>query len=225
MDTFEIGIKGDMLDRRLRLNLAGFLTKYRDMQLASIYFTEDAAGTVVQGNSIINAAKAEIKGFELEAMALSMQGLTLRGSLGYLDAKYKEFDFWDANTFDGSDAQLRDLTGFRLQNAPKWSATAGATYEFALGNGLMAADLLYSYVSAKFFTAINNPPRARIQPTHLVHANLEWTPDNDRWSIGIWARNLFDERYMASVFDVPGLEGLGSHMPPREYGVTFKTRW
>ena len=103
VDTFEVGIKTDLFDRRLRLNLAGFYTNYRDIQVAQIYFTSrSGAELLVQGNTIINAAKAEIKGFEAEATALPVDGLTLTGSLAYLDAKYKKFDYFDANTAGGN---------------------------------------------------------------------------------------------------------------------------
>ncbi len=79
VDTYETGIKTDLLDRRLRVNLSGFYTNYRDMQIATIYFTTDAQGNYVHGNSIVNAGKSPIKGFELEATAVSIDGLTLNG--------------------------------------------------------------------------------------------------------------------------------------------------
>ncbi|WP_231638985.1 TonB-dependent receptor [Sphingomonas profundi] len=225
VDTFEAGIKTDLLDRHLRLNLAGFYTNYRDIQIATIYFTTDAAGTFVQGNRIINAAKAEIKGFEFEATALPFEGLTLNGSLAYLDAKYKKFDFFDSNTAGGNMAQTRSLKGFALQNAPKWSATAGFTYEADVGPGKAAFHLAYSYVSSKFLTAVNDTPRSKIQPTHLVDGNIDWTPTDSFWSIGVWGRNLLDNRYIASVFDAPGTLGLVNYAPPREYGVTAKVHF
>jgi iron complex outermembrane receptor protein len=63
VDTFEVGLKADFLDRHLRVNLAAFTTNYRDMQVAQIYFDPK---TNVQGNRILNAAASRIKGFELE---------------------------------------------------------------------------------------------------------------------------------------------------------------
>lgn len=219
VDTFEAGLKADLFDRRVRLNISGFYTNYRNMQIASIYFTEDAQGTIVQGNSILNAAKAEIKGVEVEGTVLVADGLTLNGSLAYLDTKYKSFDY-----FDNAIGAFRDLSGYELQNAPKWSATAGARYEFMVAGAEVTANVSYSYVSSKFLTAISNTPRSEIQPTHLVDANVD-VDLNDHWTIEVWARNLLDNRYMASLYDAPGIEGLAAYAPPRMYGVTVKTKW
>ncbi|MGK2287207.1 TonB-dependent receptor [Pedomonas sp. V897] len=222
VDTFEAGVKADLLDRRLRVNLAGFYTSYRNMQIAQIYFTEDGSGTTVQGNSILNAGKAEIKGFELEMQALPAEGLTLDGSLAYLDATYDRFLY---NQVAGTTVTRVDMAGERLQNAPKWQATLGATYTAQVGPGEARARVLYTYTAAKYLTAINNARRAEVQPTHIVNANLDWTPDSEAWSIGVWATNLFDNRYIQSVYDAPGVFGLVNYAPPREYGVSFKVKW
>lgn len=215
VDTIEGGIKADLLDHHLRTNLAVFYTSYRDMQLAQIYFVGTGAN-LTQGNTILNAASSTIKGFELDVTAAPTRGLTLTGSLAYLDAKYKNFPFLQPS------GAILDLAGQRLQNAPKWSATAGATYEFPVfgGNGRINAQ--YSYVSEKLETSIVNTARATIQPTHLVNGNLDWSPAGDHFTIGLWARNLFNKHYLASVFDAPGTLGLVNYASPREFGVSAK---
>ncbi|WP_380876643.1 TonB-dependent receptor [Sphingomonas sp. DBB INV C78] len=218
VDTFEVGAKADFLDRRLRTNLAVFYTNYRDMQLAQIYFVGSGA-SLVQGNTILNAASSRIKGFELDVTALPVDGLTLTGSVAYLDAKYKNFPY------SQPDGSTLDLDGERLQNAPKWAAAAGATYEFDVGQGSVRANVLYSYTSEKLLTSIVDTPRARVQPTHLVNANLDWMPTGETFTVGLWARNLLDNRYIASVFDSPGTLGLTNYAPPREYGASVKVEF
>ena len=213
VDTFEVGVKADLLDRRLRINLAAFYTNYRDMQVAQIYF--DSA-TNVQGNRILNAAKAEIKGFELEVQAVPVDGLTLRGSLGYLDTKYKEFLYFDPVT-----ATIFDLKGAALQNAPKWAATAGINYAIDLSGGSkIVADVSYQYTSKKYYTAILNTPRSEIQPTHYVDALLTWRAPGDRFQIGLWGKNLLDKRYISTSYDSPGYAAIVGYAPPRQYGAS-----
>ncbi|MBB3981061.1 iron complex outermembrane receptor protein [Sphingobium fontiphilum] len=213
VDTFEVGLKADLLDRRLRVNLAAFYTNYRDMQVAQIYF--DSA-TNVQGNRILNAAKAEIKGVELEVQAMPTDGLTLRGSVGYLDTKYKEFLY-----FDPVSAVVYDLKGEALQNAPKWAGTLGANYSLELAGGSkIVADLSYQYTSKKFYTAILNTPRSEIQPTHYVDALLTWHAADDNIQVGLWAKNLFDKRYISTSYDSPGYAALVGYAPPRQFGVS-----
>ncbi|WP_062345174.1 TonB-dependent receptor [Novosphingobium sp. CCH12-A3] len=213
VDTFEVGLKADFLDRRLRTNFAAFYTNYRDMQVAQIYF--DPA-TNVQGNRILNAAKSEIKGFELEVQAIPVEGLTLRGSLAYLDTKYKSFLYYDPVA-----AKFIDLKGFALQNAPKWASTLGAnfTHEFAGGSSVMA-DVSWMYTGQKFYTAVVNTPRSSIQPTYYVDALLTYYGPDKRYSIGLWGKNLFDKRYISTVYDSPGYMGLVGYAPPRQFGVT-----
>ncbi len=213
VDTFEVGLKTDLLDRRLRVNLSGFYTNYRDMQVAQIYF--DPA-TSVQGNRILNAGKAEIKGFELEVQAMPVDGLTLRGALGYLDTKYKEFLY-----FDPVSAVIYDLKGKALQNAPKWASTLGFNYALELNGGSkIILDASYQYTSAKYYTAVLNTPRSQVQPTHYVDALLTWQSADRNLQIGLWGKNLFDKRYISTSYDSPGYMAIVGYAPPRQYGVS-----
>ncbi|MFA7434574.1 MAG: hypothetical protein WCZ72_12805, partial [Gemmobacter sp.] len=59
----------------------------------------------------------------------------------------------------------------------------------------------------------------------LVNATVSWTPDDDRWSIGLYGRNLTDKTYYGQVLYEPGIVAFASVADPREYGVDFKYRW
>ena len=213
VDTFEVGLKADFLDRHLRLNLAAFTTNYRDMQVAQIYFDPT---TNVQGNRILNAAASRIKGFEMEVQAIPVEGFTLRGSLAYLDAKYKDFLY-----FDPVSKNFTQLQGYDLQNAPRWSATLGANYTYRLGGGArIVADASWLYTAKKFYTAVTDTPRSTVQPTYYLDALLTYYGPDDRYSIGLWGKNLLDKRYISTVYDSPGYMGIVGFAPPRQFGVT-----
>src|SRR3546814_12833853 len=66
VDTFEVGVKADLFNRRVRANLTAFYTDYRDMQLSQIYFINNPDTGSTVGSTIINAASSEIKGIEAE---------------------------------------------------------------------------------------------------------------------------------------------------------------
>jgi len=218
VDTFEAGVKMDWLDRRLRTNFAAFYTNYRNMQVAQIYFDPD---TNVQGNRILNAGKSEIKGFELEVTAMPVSGLTLTGSLAYLDAKYKQFDY-----FDPVSLLIYDMKGKRLQNAPKWSGSLGANYNMDFGDGSGAVfDINWHYTAKKYYTAVLDTARSEIQPTYLVDTSLSFHPAGNRFEITLWGKNIFDKRYLASVYDSPGYMGIASYGAPREYGISGKVNF
>lgn len=213
VDTFEVGLKADLLDRRLRTNLSMFFTSYRDMQVAQIYF--DSA-TNVQGNRILNAAKSEIKGMELEVQAVPVDGLTLRGSLAYLDTKYKEFLYYDPVS-----ATFTQLRGEALQNAPKWAWTLGANYVVRMANdSKVVADLGWSYTAKKYYTAILNTPRSTVQPTYYLDGLLTYHAPGDKFQVGLWGKNLLDKRYISTVYDSPGYMGLVGYAPPRQFGAS-----
>lgn len=223
VDTFEAGFKADWFDHHLRTNLSAFYTVYKDMQLAQIYFAPNEAGVLVNGNTILNAAKAHIKGIEFEVELAPVEGLKLNSAVTYLDATYKEFDYTDIDT--SGNKVVRNLSGYTLQNAPKWAGTAGATYTFALGSGKTTASLIYTYTGKKFNYSLLDTARSTVQATNYFNGNLDWSPDSDRWTIGLWGRNIFDKRYIASVYDAPGVFGLVSYASPREVGATFKYHW
>jgi iron complex outermembrane receptor protein len=224
VDTFEAGIKADMFDRHVRVNLTGFYTNYRDIQLAQIYFLNTTPPT--QGNTILNAASAHIKGFELETTVMPFDGLTLNGSLGYLDAKFADFPFIDPFSISPANPTgiATNFKGHRLQNAPKYTAVLGASYEIPLGENKLQLNATYKYTSSKYLTAIDNANRSWIQPTHLVDANAEFFYQ-DRFSISLWGKNIFDKRYIQSVYDNFGYGALVSYQNPREYGVTLKANF
>lgn len=218
VDTFEVGVKADMLDRRLRANLAAFYTNYRDMQVAQIYF--DSA-TNVQGNRILNAAKSHIKGIELELTAVPVDGLTLTGSVGYLDAKYKEFLY-----FDPVSATNTQLKGYALQNAPKWSTNLGLNYVLSMADGAeIVFDASWRYQSKKYYTAILDTPRSEVQPTYLTDASVTFRPSGKNFELTLWGKNLFDKRHISSVYDSPGYMGLVAYAPPREWGASAKYKF
>ncbi len=213
VDTIEVGVKADFANGMVRTNLAAFYTDYRDMQLAQIYF--DPA-TNVQGNRILNAAKSEIKGIEFETTVMPADGFTLRGTIAYLDAAYKEFIYGDPVS-----GAFFDLEGFPLQNAPEWQATLGANYEHVLNDGArIVADVSWMYTDEKYYTAILDTPRSLVQSMNLVDGLLTYYSADDRWSVGLWAKNLFDKRYINTSYDSPGYMAIVGYAPPRQFGAS-----
>lgn len=216
VDTFEIGAKMDLLDKRLRLNAGAFYNLYKDMQIVqNLTFPSGANSAAIR-----NAGSAKSKGFELEVTALPFDGLTLSGSLAYLDAYYTDF-ILNPSAPPASQVNFR---GQPLMNAPKWNASAGFSWKAPVAGGQITATGQYNYTSSKF-AAFANLPTDRIGPVDLVNGSLSWSPASDDWSIGIWGRNLFKEEYYGQKLTLPGVGILASLGTPREFGVDFKYHW
>jgi iron complex outermembrane recepter protein len=79
----------------------------------------------------------------------------------------------------------------------------------------------YTFSSEKLLTSIKDVPRARIQPQNLLNANFD-LKISEMVTVGLWGTNLFDKRYINSVFDAPGTLGLVNYAPPRQFGVSAK---
>src|SRR5690606_30759964 len=77
--SYELGLKTQLFDRTLQLNLAGFFTDYEGIQITK----QDGASPVFD-----NAGDGEILGFEAEALWPPTDNLSIDGSLGWLDAEY-----------------------------------------------------------------------------------------------------------------------------------------
>lgn len=216
VDTFEAGLKADLLDRRLRVNLAAFLNKYRDMQVVQNITYPSGANSA----SIANAGRAETKGFELELTAAPAQGLTLTGSLAYLDARYEEYD---TRVLDPGTGNLVPVSyaGNRLMNSPEWSASLGFNWTQPVGSGTLTATGQYSYTSSKY-TSYTNLPVELVGAVNLVNASLSWGPTDGNWELGAYARNLFDEQYFNQKLSLAGIGTLASLGNPREYGAVFR---
>lgn len=219
IDSFEIGAKGRFLDNALQLNAALFFNKHKDMQL-SVFTATNAASSDIR-----NAARANINGFELEGIWQVADRFSVRGSLGLLDPEYKEFIEFGM-----------DVAGDRaFPHAPKTTFSAGidaGLWQGDWGNVDLSADVNHS---AKYFTfpysltptapqqAFNSEAPART----TVNARLAWSDiplaDNNV-ELAVWAKNLFDEEYLANFIDFgPGFGGLtnGYFAPPQTYGVTL----
>lgn len=216
LDTLEAGFKTDLLDRRLRVNLAAFYNFYSDMQVVQNITYPSGANSA----SIANAGKARTKGFELELTAAPVDGLRLTGAFAYLDARYKEYDTQILDPATGGLVPV-SYAGNRLMNSPKWNAALGFNWDQPVGGGTLIATGQYTYTSSKF-TSYTNQPVERVGPVELVNASLSWGPDDADWTLGVYARNLFDEEYFNQKLNLAEIGTLASLGAPREYGVTLR---
>jgi iron complex outermembrane receptor protein len=141
VDSYEGGLRTTLFDRKLRLNLTGFYSKYNNKQEEVI--TASPVNPAVTQTLVENAGKATIKGFEGEAELAPARWLRLRGAVGYIDGKYDRF------LQNGVD--IRDLRNLRY--APKWSVSGGGDVTLPVGDGSILATANYKWTD-KFATAV-----------------------------------------------------------------------
>ena len=183
--SYEGGLKRTMADGRVYVNTAVFYNDYKDLQVQTFL----RPGVV----HISNAASATITGLELEATAAVRRGLHLAGQLSWLDATYDHYLATGPGDVTG------DAAGHRLSNAPEWSGSVSAVYEFATGRaGTASLRGDVSWQSRAFFTPFNTS--IETQPAYgLVHLRAGFEPRSHRWEVAVYARNVGNEAYITGA--------------------------
>lgn len=220
LDAFEVGLKSELFDRLVRLNLSAFHYDYKDIQLRST-----APPAPVGGSILINAAKARSNGFDAEFSFVPSRALTINGNLEYLDAKYKSFPGGTCVTtrvvggaiLGGSAAATCDLSGAPLPQSPKFSYNIGFVYTLETDMGRFALAANDGYKSRYNFA-----PDGRIRNAayHLVNSSLTWTAPGGGYDVQLFVKNLTNAYYYATGQASTGGNDLYLPGAPRTYGVT-----
>ena len=190
--SYEIGWKGSAFDKRLTWALDGFYSDYTNVQIpGSVACT--VGGVASFCGITTNAAKARIKGIELETNAVLARGfagagsnIVFSGTLGYIDARYKRF-IGPTGT---------DIAAIRVfQNTPEWTLSGTLSGNFGVGPGKLNASTTVAYRSLthQFETAspFLDQPGYTLWDAHLTYS----FGSKGQYAIGIHAKNLTDVRY------------------------------
>jgi iron complex outermembrane recepter protein len=206
VDSYELGYKASLFGRRLYLATAAFWMDYTDVQIpGSVACTVGGVATFC--GQVNNAGKARMKGFEVEARAKLIQSdagtLTLSGSLGYIDAKYLSY----ITNIAGTPTEVAQYR--HIQNTPAWSGSASIDYAMKLGDGTLNFGAGMSFKSKTYQFEVANPYLD--QPAYqLFDASLVYHAPGNRWTLGVYGKNLTDERYKTSGYTFMGVKTTGS---------------
>ena len=179
VDVIELGFKLGLLENRLRINGALFMTDYEELQVQVF----NSVAPVTQ-----NIGEASIEGFELEVVAAPGNGWFVEASLSLLDAEY-----------DSIDTNLTLIgENFDFERVPETTASLGISKEIVnsdFGTVLLRAD--WSYRSETFNDAYNTPI-LETDSYDLIDASIRWTNPSEDWSVILSGSNLTDERYLVT---------------------------
>ncbi|MEX6723917.1 TonB-dependent receptor [Parapedomonas caeni] len=218
-DSFELGVKSELFDRRLRFNLTGFYVKYKDLQ-RELNVRIEVNDQPNQVTRFVNAASANVKGIELETLARVTEAFTLRGVLGYQDGKYSSYDVEPG--LGGEPGSGYDLSTAPLLRTPKWTASADATYELPVGaSHTLVFNGNVNYTSANLFSQsiTSAAGNAYLNARTLFNASITLSEDSDAYYVRVVGRNLSDKRYRTANQNVGGLWLNSQYGPPRYFGV------
>lgn len=223
INAYELGVKSDLLDGRLRLNAAIFLNDYNNKQEEAI---SPAPPPTFTSTTVRNVAGARIAGFELEVAALITEVFRIDASFGYLDAQYTSFDgFLGSSEFVSDPAQppgtliAADFSTLQLRRAPEFTFSISPTYSQQVGPGYLTLSTTVRFVDSHF-TEFFNDPRGRLGNQWFVDAYIQYQfggPELDAYTIKVFGKNLAKEdgfsTFVNSIVDFGGLQ------QPRQWGI------
>jgi len=191
-DTWEVGIKGSFLDRRLNTGLALFDTKSTNG-----YFFVFLAANSTQN---LGNLDAKYKGAEFDISWRATDHLELFGSAGYTDSEITDME--DPSVI-GNQAPLVSRVTYNL----------GAQLDQPLNDSLnLALRVDWRHVGETWWEPYNTTSR---DPIDLVDLRLGL--EGKKWAVTAWSKNLTDENYNAEFS--PG--GFLFRALPQRYGVEF----
>ncbi len=212
--NYELGIKADLLDNRIRLNAALFYMDWTDLQVSFQENYIDENGDFQLFGGVNNAEAATNRGAELSVTALVTEDLLVNLNVGYLDAQFDDF----VALIDG---QNHVLDGYTIPNAPKWTVSANAEYNFRL------SDIGDGYIRLEYnFRDEINPTT-----TSLIYDGFPWDVpsynfvnlrvglERDNFRIVGYVENLFDETYYTNAYQKAFAGGLFIEPSFQTYGV------
>ena len=212
--TYELGIKSELLDNRLRLNVIGFYSDYKDRQVTTLETVFDpVTGLFAFLPTITNNGAAEVKGFEVEAIGVLNDRFRLELNAGLADAKFTD--------------EFSKAAGDVVPYTPKWTVAIAGEYNTRLPElGDLAMRVDYSYRS-EVALSIQQTEITTAKSFGLLNARITLELARGRWALAAYGRNLTDKIYKNWAIDQ--FIGIGltraTYSDPREYGITVTRRF
>ena len=238
--SWEAGTKLTLMDNRFQINLAAFSLKYDDKQETIVKPGQDGQATLTV---VENASSAKIEGLEMDFKWILLEGLSLSGNVGLLDASYDDYVVPSATG-------IVDQTSRALLRAPDMTAGLGMLFERQMGAGhWFVATLNYTWKDDYYISStanidhspggyIDNP--SKVDAFGILDASINWETDN--WTISLFGKNLTDETYLMHFLDVganvvatsatdstptyaPGSWAFGTPNRPRYFGAEIQLKF
>jgi iron complex outermembrane receptor protein len=233
LTSYELGLKTDLFDRRVRINTAIFYNDFKDAQLVLLSCPQyGGPGPCALPQ---NAGNATVKGAEVEIIATPIAGLQLDLSGSYLKWDWKCVNpevVGGANGACSSDPAVIGLLSSSPLGFIKELYHAGIQYEFGLPSGSTLTprlDVNYQGPQAGSNLAADaGSPSAlygQVSGYTVANAHLMWRNAKKDLQATLEATNLFNRYYFNSKFDLTGAGAgtiTGSPAPPFAWAVIVK---
>ena len=220
IDAFEVGLKSDFLDGRMRANVSAFTYDYENLQFQS-------TDPDIYRGGVANIPESEMKGVELELIGLVSESLSFDLRVAYLDTEitssYEALDNLQAELYFFGEEPIRyslreNLQGNELAKSPELTANFGVEYVTDTSYGLLTTTAELIYRGDFQQRVFNNPIVDQVDSYSIVNFTASLDLIGDEWGIDLMLLNAGDKDGMnSSMTDVFGVAGTGiEYIPPRQ---------
>jgi iron complex outermembrane receptor protein len=189
---YELGVKSEWFNRAVRINLAAYYSKYDDIQRPIVIGS--ATGGAIQITT--NAAKAHIKGAELEIKSIPFGRLELAATAAYTKAQYDEYaDF------------LGDHKNDPFPETPEWTYSLSSAYTIPMASGDARVQLDWWWIDKRVPNADAIDVWRYMPSVGLLNARISKSWDSQGIEIAMFGRNVLDKRYIERTTNLSGSLG------------------
>ena len=216
--NYELGLKGSAFDHFLNFSSAIFYADYKDQQITT---QQVATAPAVGIASVVdNVGASHIYGAELEGSAFFNEHFTANFSVGYLKNEFEKF----ISLATGVPVDVSNTR--EPQNSPEWSGYLGLTWSDQVAGGQLRVTPSASYRSDYHLFDAPDPVLDQKAYT-LIDLSATWTSPSGVWEMGLFGKNLTDERYKVGGYNFAGATYNNSidafYGPPRT--ITARLTW
>ena len=217
VNSYEVGLKG-ALDR-LSFAASVFYNEYQDQQVTT---QVPAIGGIA--SFVDNVGSSTFFGAEFEGRLQILDNLDANFAVGYLDSDFEEFLRYNLGL--GVYEDISDQVV--LQNAPKWTGYLGLTWRGDVAGGEIAVTPSVSYRDDYSQFEFPNPILDQ-EAYALVDLSVVWTDPTDRYTVGLYGKNLTDEEYRVGGYNFPGAlfnnSIIGYYGPPQTVTASLQVKF
>ncbi len=231
--NLEVGIRAELFDRKLTLNMNAFKIDWEGIQVASSTINGIVGITV-------NGGKAKSEGFEASFQLRPIDRLSIQGTYAFTNARLTE-DVpaiiavnSPAGTYPSRPIQLDALKGDRLPGSTRNSGSLGVNYTAPLGNGELIADWTATYRGDVVSRLGWERAFGDKLPGFVLH-RASLTYQTDKYSIGVFGNNIFNKYAVTAISNDRSRIGLNdgvllrylrqSVINPRTFGLEMRVRY
>lgn len=209
LKAYELGVKTDLLERRLRFDVSGFYYDYTNIQVQQV-------STIAL--IVVNGAAARIYGVDGDFAAALSDAVSLTGGFDWISPYFRSFPNCPISSpVGGVPLTTGSCAGNQIPFAAKFTGSVALDYSASLGSGRLLAAANVYYNSGYFFESdgvLTQPRYAKLG------ASVKWTSDRG-YSVGVYGSNLTDRRTAAFAATQSNGNAVISYSAPRTYGITF----